>query len=129
MLHSAVNERVNVMGETRTSGVAESVTAYMTANADRPVTVNELLANAPRNASRSAVCTGTVRLHEKFPDRMQRVSKGVWIWNSDGVAPEITPTKAPALVMVRILKMRDDGEFLAIDDETDNLYTVRPLVW
>lgn len=111
--------------EKRVRGTTQNVLTYLTSNADRPITLRELEREClePGGVA-SSVNGAALRLTERYPN-CERIQNGVYIWHSN---PEVMQEQA-SLVTVRILKTRDDGSMLVIDDDTNEIYTVRPLSW
>lgn len=108
------------MGEIRVHKSRE-VLEYMTGNADRPVTAEELVRETGWRAD--SVYTAMSRFVERYPGRMERIGKGSYRWNSiakEIPAPEQEP---PTEMIVKILTERPD-RMLVQDLDTGLLYVM-----
>jgi hypothetical protein len=103
-------------------GLQEKLIAYMTSNADKPVTLAQL--EEALGWSRSSVAGCAARLVETFPGNMERKRQGLYVWNSTSkAADKVLSTE----MLVSVLTRRADGTILVQDTETREIYVMRQL--
>lgn len=113
-------------------GVTERVLRFMTTNADRPVSLNELV--EATGDKRASISGQLGRSKETYPN-LTSPSKGIWVWHSKLPEPE-PEVKAPEvqeeLMMIRVIgrKPTDAGhKFLVMDTTTFMVYTMQEVTW
>lgn len=109
------------MGEQRTHK-SRQVVDYVLANADRPLTVDEVAKALDWGISSTS--TTLSRMLQDYPNNMRRPRRGVYIWHSEG---QSEPESTRSAYMVSVIRRKDDGTMLVrdMDDETA-LYVMRP---
>ena len=118
------------MGEVR-EHKARQVLEYLTMNADRPITAEELLRETSWRPD--SISTAVTRAIKRYPGRMERLSKGVYRWNSVvneaaiPAQPEVAPTppepEQPEEMIVKILTEKPD-RMLVQDLDSGMLYVM-----
>lgn len=114
------------------------VEAYVTQHADRPLHIADVAREIgwSVNSTSSRLC----RMLEEWPNRMERVRRGVYRWNSTPItavagrvevatAPlQAAPARNDDQVMTVSVVSRDEatGVTLVRDDATHDLYTMKP---
>jgi hypothetical protein len=96
----------------------------MTANADRPITAEELVREISWRSD--SISTAVTRLVTRYPGKMERIGKGVYRWNSS--AEEATPEpvaepEQPTEMIVKVLTEKPD-RMLVQDLDSGLLYVM-----
>jgi hypothetical protein len=100
------------------SAVTEPLMHWLTQNADRVVTVEEL---AEATAlTRKQTANGVSRLAKVFP-QLERKSASIFIWHTQAPEPS-----GGDFILLRVIRRKENG-LLAIDEDTDAVYTVREI--
>lgn len=102
----------------RHTGTAKRVLAYMTGNADRPVTAADV-AEATGDVETSAA-SAMAAMAKRYP-QMRRVQKGIYIWDSSIKEAETGE------YMVKVLSRKEDGTMLVQDEEHGDVFVMRPV--
>jgi len=107
------------MSETRNTGIQEDVFNYFTANADRPITLDELQKQFS-NFSRSTISSGAARLRHVYSN-LGKINKYTYIWNS-------VPVSAPVKELyLTVLQSKEDGTMLAVNTVNEKVYVCKEL--
>lgn len=93
---------------------------YLTHNADRPITLDELIQETGLTRSQVSNAAGNLIACGEYPN-IQRIQAGVYRWNSTSISAEAEP---PVEFLVVVVKRRDDGKMLVRDVNTDTLYVM-----
>lgn len=110
------------MGTKRTF-VAPKVRDFVWANADKPLSA-EFVAKEI-GLLPTSISSVLAQMVTDFPDQMERIRKGLYRWNSAGVAPkDPEPEADPTELIVEIVGRRD-GRMLVRDDK-GNLFVMQP---
>lgn len=108
----------------------QQILAYLTSNADRPVTVEELTVYF--NITSSSVSAAMGRFMKEYPGQMVRKERGVYMWLSNGssvkratpVAPEPAVADGPDALLLEVI-LNKKGVILAQDSETGQIYSLK----
>ena len=131
----------------RKRGIQGHCLYYLTANADRIITIDEV-AEATGNTT-NAVSSAVSRLRAHYPDHLERRGTGVYLWHSETLSAPAPPVPAagPSFsrgspsavradagvkpdsgtteVLLRLYLPDSDGYRLGMDEESGQLYSVR----
>lgn len=112
------------MGDIRTHK-GRQVHDYVFGNADRPLTLEQIARDVGWAPASVGTCLG--RMLAKYPEHMQRTSKGVYRWNSQpsDVVPAVVSSSNREDMLISVLS-RKEGKALVRDDETGELYVLTP---
>jgi predicted double-glycine peptidase len=99
-------------------GGSQLVLKYFTDNADRPITLNELVENVGLDRQQSTSAANL--LVGKYTEMIRRGS-GTYEWSTK------EPKKDKTEMLVTIIMRKDDGTMLVKDTEDDVVYVIRPL--
>lgn len=132
------------MGEQRIH-TSQKVFGYVTGNADRHLTLNEIAEGTGANIGSVSSYLG--RMVHRYPGQFVRTGKGIYIWHSktEGVssAPVSVPEPEPGIrpgsaVLLSVLSIRkekftladnrevDETRYLVRDEETGDLFVMTP---
>lgn len=103
-------------------GAVQIVLEHFTKNADRPITLNELVEVTGLDRSQCTNAATNLVRNEAYP-QMQRTGHGIYTWTTKSVEEKKSKTE----MLVSILMRKADGSMLVKDTEDDMVYVIRPL--
>lgn len=93
---------------------------YMTANADRPVTVDELSRYLEWGSSSISASLGSYM--KDYPGQLVRNHRGIYTWYS---TPKVEQNGDVEAFLLEILSKKGEDTFLTQDSETQEFYIVK----
>lgn len=107
----------------RVKGIKQAVLEYFTANADRPITLNEL-ERTLNGYTRSQVTQAAASLTGQYAKNLERTGSGVYTWHS----MEQETTVLGNEFIVKVID-RDGDALLVQDTETSEVFIMEPINW
>lgn len=104
------------MGEIREHKAREVMT-FMRDNPDKPFSIEDV--SAAIGWTRTSTTTALSRMMTTYPENMQRVSKGVYRWNSKQIEK---PADDPTVFLFEVLTIQDN--IYLCRDDAGKLYRV-----
>jgi hypothetical protein len=105
---------------TQKRGAVQNLLSYFTSNADRPITLNELVENVGYDRGQCTTAANNLVNNPAYP-QMIRTGQGIYMWATKESAKDKTE------MLVTILMRKEDGSMLVKDCEDEVVYVVRPL--
>jgi hypothetical protein len=100
--------------------VLPTVLTFLTENADRPITMDEIVESLGVN--RGSLSSALIRIGERYPN-LSKKTKSSWVWSS--VAPE-REEQIPGELLLKVIQAKD-GKILAQDEENQKMYVLTEL--